>query len=188
MTKKKFLEVLSNVSFDWNKIILRFGVYTTEKDTYTVDGENITWDIMPQFPSCQGFDPREYFELDTNTPLQIFIDVAKVENMGVTFYFEDSNKALRRKQKSSILSYMGPSFKNLDLNKTMYMEGIFQVSQTINSDEDLSKSCKNYPYNGLESYKDCDEQYIYQLFSKQYQLMPPWVSRYIDEVTISRLK
>ena len=166
---------------------MRVGVYTPEDDYYEYDGANIEWDVMPQFPSCQGFDPREYFNLDSYTPLQIFIDVAQEYNMGVSFYFEDNNKSLRRKQKSNILSYTGPSFKNLNLFDPIYMEGIFQLSQTINSEKDPSKKCKNYPYNGFKSYYNCDEEHLYKLFSTKYKIMPPWVAKYIDEVTNLRL-
>ena len=161
-------------------------MYTTDKKEKWVLGANIKWDILPQYPSCQGFDPREYFDLGTYTPLQIAFMVAKVENIGVSFYFEDRNKALRRKQRSNILSYLGPSFQNKHLNDPTEMAGIFKISQTINSDRDPSKNCKNYPNSVYESYKDCDENNLRQYFLKS-SIMPPWATRNMEEVTILRL-
>ena len=140
---------------------------------------------MPLFPSCQNVDLSEYFDFNIYTPLRISIYVAKKENMGVSFYFGDRNKALRRKQRFSILSYSGPAFRNMDLDNPIIMQGVFKLSQTINSDRDPSNKCTNYPNAAHNSYKECDGNYLQQFFSV-YQLMPPWVTRNMKEVTILR--
>ena len=178
-----FLETLTNITFDWNSLITDVSVYTTDKDFPSIDGDNITWDPMPQYPSCQGFDPADYFDFDASTPLQIFIDVAKVENMGVSFYFEDKNKALRRKQKSNMLAYSGPAFQNLDLNHPTKMRGIFKISQSISSEEETNKKCRNYPNKNYKSYQECDEQYLQDIFKKKFKIMPPWVATDLDQVS-----
>ena len=181
------LDILRSLSFDWNTIIERVRVYTRDKEFKFVAGANITWDIMPQYESCHLFDPLLYFDFDTYFPSEIWIDAAKVENMGVSFYFVDRNKALGRKLKSNILSYSGPTFQNTNLNVPIVINGMFKISQTINSEKDSNIKCINYPNKVYESFRDCDEEYLYQLFTTKYHIMPPWVTRNMSEVTILRL-
>ena len=176
--------MLNSVSFDWNDIITKVWLYTTDKDWVWIDGGKILWDIIPQLPSCQGFDPQEYFDFETYNPLLVDISVAKVENIGVTFHFEDRNKALRRKQKSDILTYTGPTFQNRDLSKPIKMEGIIQLSQTINSENDETKKCKNYPYYDFNSYQDCDEKYLHQLFSTKYRVSQKKCRQYFSNLNV----
>ena len=97
-----------------------------------VDGPNITFEPVAQYPMCQYLDPLKYFNFKESPPMQIYLYVRKVENMGVSFYFEDRNRASRRRQKSNMLAYSGPTFENNDLDDPVVM----RYSQI--NDHDLS--------------------------------------------------
>ena len=150
-----------------------------------MDGKDIKWDRVPQYTSCQTLDILDYFDLSSNTPLQIFINVAKVENFGVSFYFEDRNTGLKRKQKSNMLAYNGPKLHNYILNEPMKYKIIFKFFQNIHLQDDPAQNCKNYPNSDDKSYKECDQKYLYDQFKNYYKIMPFWVTDDFDQVTKS---
>ena len=86
-------------------------MYTTEKMWLQVFAENMTWSKFDQFPSCQILNISKYFNFQEHTPLQIFIRLAKLDNIGVSISFLETNKALlSRRLKSNSLAYDGPAF------------------------------------------------------------------------------
>ena len=180
------LDVVRNISIDWNYLVENILVYTTEKESYYVDGQDIVWDNVPQYPSCQTIDLMEYFDFDSYTPLEVLFYVAQVENFGITIHFEDRNTVLSRKLKSNMLAYSGPAFQNLDLFDPIKIRGIFKFSQTINSEKDEAKNCKNYPNKAYKSYKECDLKYLHSLFRNYYKIMPVWVTGDHEKVTKSK--
>ena len=180
------LEVLKNVSFNWNNIISEVHVYTTNKTVYAIDGENMTWSLTQQYPSCQMLDMTEYFDFEEYTPLQIFIYLSKLDKIGVSVFFEETNKALSRRLKTNMLSYQGPTFQNNDLSNPIDLQGIVKISQNVDSEEEENKKCKNYPFNNSVNFKDCDEKYNVDQFSSIFQLMPFWVAKDLEEVSEAR--
>ena len=82
-----------------------------------------------------------------------------------------------------MLSYEGPTFENFDLTDPILMKGIFKLSQTIDTEEDEEKLCKNYPYNGFNSYKECDEQFVYDELKNKFNIMPVWAALDKKETT-----
>ena len=181
--KKHISEVLRQTSFDWNALIEKVRIITTKKEEYFVDGKDIIWDHVPQYTSCQILDVSDYFDLDTHTPLQIFINIAKVEDFGVQFHFEDRNTGLKRKQKSNMLAYNGPKFHNYILDEPMKLRAIFKLFETIHSEDDEAKNCKNYPNQDAESYEECDQKFLYSQFKNLYKIMPIWVTDNFEQVT-----
>ena len=51
---------------------------------------------------------------------------------------------------------------------------------------DPDKNCKNYPYNNFSSYRECDEDYVYNEYLNRYKILPFWVTNNIREVTLHR--
>ena len=82
-----------------------------------------------------------------------------------------------------MLAYSGPAFQNLDLNQPAKMRGIFKISQSISSERETNKKCRNYPNKNYKSYQDCDEQFLMEEFSNKYKIMPPWVATDMDQVS-----
>ena len=85
------LDILNSISFDWNGIVSEVSVYTTDKEQYYMDGANISWSILPTYPSCQSFDILDYFDFESYTPLQVFLHFNYTYNVGVSVYFEVKN-------------------------------------------------------------------------------------------------
>ena len=116
MVQNIYLDILNHVSFNWDKIIHRIDMYTTEKMWLQVFAENMTWSKIEQFPSCQILNISKYFNFQEHTPLQIFIRLSKLNNTGVSISFKETNKALLRYLKSNLLAYDGPAFVYEDLS------------------------------------------------------------------------
>ena len=107
----------------------------------------------------------------------------KTNNSRVTVYMQERNKALtRRMLKSNLLSYSGPT-ESLDLGESILYKEIVSISQNIFSEKDKMKKCRNYPNEDYESYRQCDEQFVYKDMKTKYQLMPFWATHEMDEVS-----
>ena len=121
-SQKYILEIISKVSFDWTNLVESIRVKKPNDESVNIPGTNITWEPLAQYKSCQYLDVAQYFNFDEFTPIQIYIYVKKVENMRVAYYFEDQNLVARRRQKTNMLSYIGPIFENADLNNPISMK------------------------------------------------------------------
>ena len=179
-----FLDVLEGVSFNWTEIVSQISVYTGKQNQYYINSEDILWNKIPQYPACQILDVMEYFNQYKNENiLQIFIYLNQVQDVGVSIFFEEKNKVLSRRLKTNMLSYEGPNFQYDDLFLPQSKKGIFSFHQNIYSEKEENKHCKNYPYNGSASFRDCDKKYLYDKFVNFYKIMPFWISLDLTEVT-----
>ena len=97
-------------------------VKNSKDEILEVTGANITWEPIAQYKTCQYLDVDKYFNFEEFEPIQIYIYVKRIENMRVAYYFEDRNLIARRRQKTNMLSYIGPTFENADLNKPISMK------------------------------------------------------------------
>ena len=76
-------------------------------------------------------------------------------------YVDDNIRALRKRiLKSNILSYSGPPLQIKNLFDAEVLKVMISLEQFIDSEEDASK--QNYPNENYETYKDCDEEYVYK--------------------------
>ena len=87
-------DVLSRITYEWDKVIKEVNVWATEKKWHELKGVNISWKKMSRYQNCQHFDPSEYFDFKTYPPLQIFIHFSKIENMGLSFDLMDKSKVI----------------------------------------------------------------------------------------------
>ena len=78
--------------------------------------------------------------------------------------------------------YSGPSLISNNLATTTHPVIIIKISQTIDSELDSDKNCKNYPYKNFENYGSCDENFVNQEVSK-YGIMPFWATKDYKNVT-----
>ena len=91
------LDILQNISFDWTKILLHINmIYTDGTRAKTLPSTNISWMLEPEYPSCQTIDISRYFDLETLSPMQIFINFNKLKNVGVSLHILEKNKVLKR--------------------------------------------------------------------------------------------
>ena len=80
---------------NWTAIIKDISVWSTNFTWIKVPGQNLTWNKIETYTACQNLDFTEYFDLKTFTPLQIFIQANKMDNMAISIYIEQRNKESR---------------------------------------------------------------------------------------------
>ena len=78
--------------------------------------------------------------------------------------------------------YTGPSIILNDLSNPEQLSYIVTISQTIDSEFDIEKMCKNYPNDEYQKFKDCDNEYINQEVLKV-GIMPFWSTKNISTAT-----
>ena len=57
------------------------------------------------------------------------------------------------------------------------------VSQIIDLETDKGKNCMDYPNTNYSSYRECDENFVYNEVEKNYNIMPFWAAKNIDAIT-----
>ena len=57
------------------------------------------------------------------------------------------------------------------------------LEQFLDSEDDASKQCQNYPDKNFESYKECDEDFVYKIVTNKYNVVPFWATNNLTEVT-----
>ena len=152
---------MANLSYSWNTIVEKVTIITIENYIFNISGVNISWPIAEQYPNCQPLDLWDYFDFKNDTPLLIYIYFKRVENLGVTISIEDRQKAVSRTLKSNRLMYTGPSLSSLNLSAPIRHSSIISVSLLIDSELDPDKNCKNYPFENFGTFKDCDNDFIF---------------------------
>ena len=178
-----FLDILAEVSFDWAKIIHTVSIANTEHEKISVPGHDIIWSKVPIFPACQRIDLVDQFDLQQHKPQQIFFHISILDDVEVTLFIEERNKALKmRPLKSNMLSYLGPSLKTEGTQR--HTRVMLSLSQDLDTEHNPDKGCRHYPYGGFSSYADCDEHFVYQQFKDKFKLMPFWATKEVKEVTM----
>ena len=182
--KHLHLDVLSNVTFDWRKIVEEVTILSWEEKWIKIPGENLSWYHHDIFPGCQNLQLLSKLELKRLRPKQIQIDFYKVDNLGVSLFLEDARKALRKRSiTSNRLDYDGPFMEIENLKEPKRQKFVISIEQTINLESDPDKRCKNYPVGQYDSYRECDEDYVYDFMKSHNHMMPFWATRSMDQVT-----
>ena len=178
------IEILAGVSFNWTEILNKIVIYTQRHNVYLVEAENIHWSKIPQYPACQILNVTEYFtEYRDESILQFVFFFKQLKNVGVSIFFEEKIKTLSRRLNTNTLLYTGPSFHFADLFLPHAKSGVLSYHQIIHSEKEEKVRCKNYPFDGLESFSDCDKKYLYNKFLHDYQIMPFWIAPNLKHVT-----
>ena len=141
-----------------------------------------SWDPELQYTSCTTLDFHQFYN-SSITPTIITFNFKKTEK-SISFFIEDKLKTLQKRPlKSNRLAYSGPKM-SARLEKPETMDVMVSLTQTEDSDKDDKKQCRNYPYDGFSSYKNCDEFYVYEMFKNRYNgFIPFWVANTTDDVT-----
>ena len=104
--------------------------------------------------------------------------------MGITLEIQDVRKSLlRRKILSNSLDYEGPPIELTDLYSTKVASFALFLSQTISIEAGTGKNCRNYPNEIFLSFRECDENFVYDKIVQNYSIMPFWAAKKIDEIT-----
>ena len=146
--------------------------------------EKIIWSNSEQYPSCQSLDLYDFIE-ETKIPKTIWFRFNVLENLSAILFVEERNKATSRSLRIKRLIYNGPTMEIADLSKPSINEVVLSISQTIDSEQDKDKNCKNYPFQNFQSYRECDDLYV-QNQLKRFDLIPFWATENYSSVTTFR--
>ena len=78
--------------------------------------------------------------------------------------------------------YIGPQMIINDISKAVGLSYIHTIYQTIDSEFDLEKNCRNYPNDEFAEYKDCDDEFMQQELEED-GLKPFWATNNFSSVT-----
>ena len=98
---------------------------------------------------------------------------------------QDNERVLiKRGLKAEIDSYDGKHIE-FDLENPMNRKYFISMKQNIHLEMESGINCKNYPYGDFSSYRDCDEDFVYNEMKNKHKVMPFWAAKNLDEVTAS---
>ena len=150
----------------------------------SVQGSNLIFSPQPEYIACQEIDLAENFNFENKSYLYIVFFFNKVENVGATLRIEDKRKSInKRSLRSSTTVYEGPSTRIANLMSPQWKNYYLTISQSLHSEENIEIGCKNYPTKDFKSYRDCDENFVYNEMKETYKIMPFWATRDMNEVT-----
>ena len=99
---------------------------------------------------------------------------------------QDNERALiKRGLKAESDSYDGVHIE-FDLENPMNRKYFISMKQNIHLEMESGINCMNYPSGDFSSYRDCDENFVYNEMKIKHNVMPFWAAKNLDEVT--RLK
>ena len=115
--------------------------------------------LQPSYPdtNCLLFDFSKNKSLNEKRLIQIRFNFKQTDNLDTTALVRivDRNTLLDR----ASYSYSGVSIKT-DLRESKKLRYVVTLKQNIYVEEDESKGCKNYPFNGFADYGSCDEDFV----------------------------
>ena len=188
-------EVINGISTDWNAYVQKNSVFTVDEESFDkyqqiIPGTTVTWSKYPMFPNCQALDLSKYFQQENKTSIrieQIKFQIWTENKYAFFLYPLDRKRALtKRISVTNILSYSGPVIGNQLKGFTKNIRVALRVSQSKYTEEDESNPCSEYPNEKFQSFRDCDEAYVYQIMKTQHNLVPFWTTENISEVTDNR--
>ena len=131
------LELQENISFVdglSNVIMKEIIILTTEQKKFKIKGPETRklWQSYPVFPHCYPFQLTDLLNLtesdkNEDLPAQIWFFFNSIPDYGISLKIEEKIKSLKKRQlKANLLSYVGPSFENLNLVNPRYMSAMIR--------------------------------------------------------------
>ena len=146
-----------------------------------IKAKDITWYPTPQYGECQTFI-LDHYEMKTKRLLQIFLFFKENKNRIMLTIHDKERVLIKRGLKAEIDSYDGEHME-LDLENPMNRKYFISMKQNIHLEMESGINCKNYPSGDFSSYRDCDEDFVYNEMKIKHNLMPFWAAQNLDEVT-----
>ena len=157
-----------------------------DRTKYTVTGTDIKWSLLPSYPTCQAVDLTQYFDLKKVTPKVFVFNFFPRENLELSLQIEDRGTSLlKRSLRSQRHDYLGfGSPVEIDnLSSGVFKRFHLKISQTINLEIDSGIKCRKYPNEEFQSYRSCDEDFVYKKMKNTFKAMPFWAAKTLEEVT-----
>ena len=148
-------------------------------------GKDINWSLVPSgYPPCQVVDLTKRFNFKKQTPMFLIFKFFLHKNLGISLQIEDQRSSLiKRGLRTQRHDYVGPALAIGQLSTGAYQRYHLKISQTINLEMDSGIRCRNYPNKEFQSYRNCDENFVYKKMKNKYKAMPFWAATTLEEVT-----
>ena len=119
-----------------NVIMKEIIILTTEQKRIKIKGNETIrlWQSYPVFPHCYPFQLEDVLNLsdsinEEDLPAQIWFFFNSIKDYGISLKLEEKIKSLQKRQlKANLLSYVGPSFENLNLVNPRYMSAMIRYN------------------------------------------------------------
>ena len=157
-------------------------LYFGNQDFQKIRGNALTWSPTPQFGSCKIF----FLDLDlmkTKRLIQIFIEFKKKDKNIMLTILDRERGLIKRGLKVESDTYEGDMPIEFNPKISLARKYFITMKQTIRHEMESGINCKNYPFGDFSSYKDCDEDFVYNEMENKHKLMPFWAAKNLDEVT-----
>ena len=130
---------------------------------------------QPIQPNCRLLE----MNTTTSVPRRINIELWNTKNVSFHLNIVEKNMALGKRRQYSF-AYRGP-FIGIDNWHSVKTFGL-SLKQTHYSYQDVETNCINYPSREFNSFKDCDEHFIFGKMQK-IGVMPFWAAKNKNDVT-----
>ena len=181
-----FSEVIFDRMFDFGKVVKEVGLISRNGGIKFVKlGVDIEWSLIIAYSACKTVDLAKIWNLKEHSPLHVWFQFNEIDNLGVSLKVEDRKMSLNNRiLRSQTVTYDGSSLVVDRLKTPRYMKVFLDISQTIRLENyDEGVKCKRYPTTKFRSYRECDEDFVYNKMKTEYKIMPFWAARTLDEVT-----
>ena len=147
-------------------------------------GKDIKWSLIPSgYPTCQAVNLAKIFDLKMLTPMSFVFKFFRSKNLGISIIIGDRKRLLfKRTLRSQRHDYDGQPLKIDGLSEGKYKRFHLKISQTIDLEMDSGINCINYPNDKFQSYRNCDESFVYEKM-KTFKAMPFWAAKTLEDVT-----
>ena len=103
---------------------------------------------------------------------------------------EEREKVIYRESIETKKNFWGPSIETgigID-NPTKVNRYVLSFEQDIYVEEDQEMRCKKYPWKGLDSFNDCDEEYMQNWVNDRYNFLPIFMAKEQTNSTVGPIE
>ena len=187
--------VAEGISINWKEFVESVQVFrvndnTTRRYLQVIKGTSINWSRFPIYPNCQALDLKGYIRTTNRTSVrieQIKFNINGMDKYAFFLYPLDRNRALTKRMfVRNMLSYSGSIIGNQFKGFNKNMKIAMRINQNKYSKEDSRNPCSEYPNMEFQSYRECDEKFVYRVMKDKLNLIPFWATDNMSEVTDKR--
>ena len=187
--------IAKGISSNWKDIVQSIQVFTVDDEIHeryyqVIMGTKINWSKFPIYPNCKALDLAGYIRTPNKTSIrieQIKFKIWGADKYAFFLYPLDKNRALTKRMfVRNMLSYSGSIIGNQLKGFTKNMRVALRITQNKYEEEDKTNPCSEYPNEEFQSYKECDENFVYRVMTTKLNLIPFWATDNMSEVTDQR--
>ena len=134
--------------------------------------------LTPALDLTNALNPEQFKYVDM---IVFYFQPDKVSSAEIMI--EDRLSALERDNPEAKRGFSGPVIEE-KLDKGKYSKYAAEFSQTVFVEEDPSIRCKNYPFEGLKSFDECDKEQMEAWVVDKYNFLPFFMAKEEANATV----